>query len=108
MKILVDMNLSPQLCPFLAAERWTVVHWSSIGDPRAPDSVLLTWAKDNGYVVVTHDLDFGAILAATRATGPSVLQVRTQDVLPAKLVPLLIRAPPSGGSGSRGWRSGGG
>ena len=41
-------------------------------------------------MVLTHDLDFGAMLAATQATGPSVAQVRTQDVRPQNLAPLLI------------------
>lgn len=30
------------------------------------------------------------MLAATRAIGPSVVQVRTQDVRPAALAPLLL------------------
>lgn len=40
---------------------------------------------------LTHDLDFGAILAATRAAGPSVVQIRAQDVLPSHLEGLLVR-----------------
>ncbi len=43
----------------------------------------MSWARQHGYVVFTHDLDFAAIVAATKADGPSVLQMRTQDVLPA-------------------------
>lgn len=38
----------------------------------------------------THDLDFGALLAATRAQGPSVVQVRAQDILPNALGPRLV------------------
>lgn len=30
----------------------------------------------------THDLDFGTILAATQAEIPSVIQLRSQDILP--------------------------
>ncbi len=33
------------------------------------------------YVVFTHDLGFGTMLALTRATGPSVIQIRADDVL---------------------------
>ncbi len=40
----------------------------------------------------TNDLDFGAILAVGRATAPSVVQVRTQDVTPERLTALLVRA----------------
>jgi len=49
-------------------------------------------ARDNGYVVVTHDLDFGTLLAASSAQKPSVIQVRTHDVMPETLTPVLIDA----------------
>ena len=52
----------------------------------------MLWARDNGYFVVTHDLDFGSLLAASSARKPSVIQVRTRDVLPETLAPVLIDA----------------
>ena len=52
----------------------------------------MTWAKENSYVVFTHDLDFGMILALTQAESPSVIQVRTQDVTPAAIGELVINA----------------
>ncbi|HEX7505517.1 MAG TPA: DUF5615 family PIN-like protein, partial [Polyangia bacterium] len=33
------------------------VHWSEVGDPRASDLAIMTWAYDNGFVIFTHDLD---------------------------------------------------
>jgi predicted nuclease of predicted toxin-antitoxin system len=43
-------------------------------------------------VLVTHDLDFAAILATSEATGPSVVQIRQQDPLSPELVRLLLDA----------------
>jgi predicted nuclease of predicted toxin-antitoxin system len=91
MKILLDMNLSPLWREVLQAEGWEAVHWSEVGDPRATDRVIMNWAGANGYVVFTHDLDFGALLAATQALGPSVIQARTQDVMPDAIGSLVIR-----------------
>ena len=90
MKILVDMNLSPDWVTVLTNHGITAVHWSTVGDPRAPDDLIMDWARANGYVVFTHDLDFGAALALTQAEGPSVIQVRTQDVTPEHLEPQVI------------------
>jgi predicted nuclease of predicted toxin-antitoxin system len=90
MKLLLDMNLSPLLATLLLQGGHEAVHWSTLGDPRASDRSLLEWAAKNNYVVLTHDLDFGAILAATQATFPSVIQIRTQDVSPEKILPLLL------------------
>lgn len=92
MKLLVDMNLSPDWVTVLAKEGWETIHWSSVGDPRAADSELMDWARQNGCVVFTHDLDFGAMLALTQANGPSAVQVRTQDVTPAAIGKLVVGA----------------
>lgn len=92
MKLLVDMNLSPAWCGALADHGFEASHWSSIGDPRASDVVIMTWAREHGFVVLTHDLDFTTLLATTSAAGPSVVQVRAQDVTPAHLVALVVRA----------------
>ena len=83
MKVLLDMNLSPEWVPFLEQAGFTCVHWTMVGNPRAPDAELMAWARANGHIVFTHDMDFGALLAATRASGPSVLQVRVKNTMPS-------------------------
>ena len=40
----------------------------------------------------THDLDFGTILAVTKAEGPSVIQVREHDVLPEGIGDIVLQA----------------
>ncbi len=85
MKILVDMNLSPEWCRILQRHGHECLHWSAVGDPRASDATIMDWARRSGHVVFTHDLDFGTLLALTQAAAPSVIQVRTQDVMPAAL-----------------------
>ena len=83
MKILVDMNLSPEWVGFFAAHGIEAVHWSKKGNPRARDLEIMAWARQHEHIVFTHNLDFAAIAATTNAEGPSILQVRTQDVLPS-------------------------
>ena len=90
MKLLIDMNLSPEWVEVLHRRGIPSVHWSTVGDPRAADAVIMEWARDQNYIVFTQDLDFGALLAATHARGPSVVQVRTQDVTPKNLERLLL------------------
>jgi predicted nuclease of predicted toxin-antitoxin system len=90
-KVLLDMNLSPTWVPFLRAAGVDSVHWSQVGDPRAPDAELMRWARVEGFIVFTHDMDFGALLAATRAHGPSVLQVRVQDTMPEAIGHDVLR-----------------
>jgi predicted nuclease of predicted toxin-antitoxin system len=91
MKILLDMNLSPGWVGFLEREGFEAVHWASVGSPTASDTEIMEWARQRGYVVFTHDMDFSALLAVTGSTGPSVLQVRTQDVLPMAIGRDVVR-----------------
>ena len=43
----------------------------------------MAWARENRYTVFTNDLDYGALLFATAAAPPSVIQIRTEDIRPA-------------------------
>jgi predicted nuclease of predicted toxin-antitoxin system len=52
----------------------------------------MAWALSHGQVVLTHDLDFGTALALTHALGPSVLQVRSQAVLPEQIGPIVLES----------------
>jgi predicted nuclease of predicted toxin-antitoxin system len=91
-QLVVDMNLSVEWVAELARHGWSAVHWSTVGDPCADDEVIMAWALAKTHVVFTHDLDFGTMLALTHMTGPSVLQVRGQNVLPEDIGPVVIAA----------------
>ena len=82
MKLLVDMNLSPRWIGLLVDAGIEAAHWSTLGENNAPDSEIMAYANANDYVVLTHDLDFSAILAATHGNKPSVVQIRAEDVSP--------------------------
>ena len=77
-RLLIDMNLSPDWEPWFKANGIDALHWSDIRDPRATDAEILDWARTNTCVIFTHDLDFGADTlpraerpAGTRARCPA-------------------------------------
>lgn len=92
MKLLVDMNLSPRWTDLLTEAGFTAAHWSTLGVRDAPDSEIMAFAKANGYVVLTHDLDFSAILSATQGDKPSVVQIRSDEVSPDAIGAPVVRA----------------
>ena len=85
MKLLVDMNLSPRWVAALQVAGVEARHWSTVGAPTAPDEDVFNWAAANGFVLLTHDLDYGAILAFSGAVTPSVIQIRSDDLRPEAL-----------------------
>jgi len=91
-KLLVDMNLSPSWVGWLARCGFDAVHWATIGATTAPDVEILDWARAHEFVVLTNDLDFSAILAASSGLAPSVVQLRMHDLLSEAAVAAAVRA----------------
>jgi predicted nuclease of predicted toxin-antitoxin system len=90
-KLLLDMNLPPRWVVWLSAAGHEAWHWRDIGSPAAPDIELLAHARAHGLIVLTHDLDFGDILAATGGDAPSVIQLRTGSLDATTVRPLLLQ-----------------
>ena len=84
------MNLSPLWVQALEAQGYEATHWSRVGDSGAPDREILEWARREGYVVFTHDLNFSRISALTQAKDQSVIQLRSQSVLPSDVGDLVF------------------
>ena len=92
MRLLVDMNLSPRWAKVLQTAGHEAVHWSMLGAGNVTDVAIMTYAKNHDYVVITQDLDFGAILAATGGTKPSVVQIRSDELRPDAIAHSVLTA----------------
>lgn len=92
MKLHIDMNLSPRWASLLINAGLNATHWSVLGAYNATDSESMAYAKAHDYIVLTHDLDFSAILAATQGKKPSVVQIRADDVNPDAIGKQVIAA----------------
>ncbi len=92
MRIVVDVCLPEEWVETLLEAGFDSIHWSSVGDRSASDQHVLEWTRENGCVLFSHDLDFGAILAATEARAPSVIQLREQNVDPDSVGEAAVRA----------------
>ena len=92
MKFLVDMNLSPGWVDFLVEAKHEATHCSNVGLAETSDAILMRWAAEHGYVVLTNDLGFGAILAATQRRKPSVVQIRSGTLTPKVIGSVVLTA----------------
>jgi predicted nuclease of predicted toxin-antitoxin system len=87
------MNLSPRWVALPTKAGMEAAHWSTLGAKNAPGPEIMAFARAHGYVVITHDLDFSAILAATHGEKPSVVQIRADDISPDVIGKHVIAAP---------------
>jgi predicted nuclease of predicted toxin-antitoxin system len=85
-KLLLNMNVVPQLGQQLEAAGHTCRHASDIGLERAEDPAIIDAARSGGEVIVTHDLDYGNLLAFSGEASPSVIIFRVRNTHPDALV----------------------
>lgn len=81
-KILLDMNISPRWVHFFKTNRIEAIHWLDCGAPDAQDCEIMAHAREHDYIVFTHDLDFSTLLATSKDSKPSVIQLRSNDISP--------------------------
>ena len=79
MKFLADMGISPKTVAFLHALGHDAVHLSDQGLERLPDSGIVEKARQEGRLVLVHDLGFGELVAASGATLPSLITFRLRN-----------------------------
>ena len=92
MKIVLDVNLSPDWLVVLRAGGYEAVHWSTIGPHNAHDVEIVAWAEREDAEILTRDLDFGAYIVLEGRTKPSVVQVRAKRSAPDRYVALVVAA----------------
>ena len=97
MRFLIDMNLSPTVAVGLRSSGHDAVHVRDIGLSAASDPVVFRHAARDHRIVVTADLDFGDIVAASGTAIVSVLLLRLRDTSPAHSLQRLTAILPDAG-----------
>jgi predicted nuclease of predicted toxin-antitoxin system len=90
MKIVLDMNIPQGWKEFLESQGHKAIPWREIGNIRADDTEIMEWARQNQFIVFTHDLDFGSLLYSTNASKPSVIQLRMKHIVPSVAGNMVI------------------
>ncbi len=85
MKFLADMGISPVTVQFLRDQGFDAVHLSDSRLHRLPDPEIITKARNENRIILTHDLDFGLLMASSKTRLPSVILFRLADMRPTNV-----------------------
>lgn len=85
MKFLLDMNLAQSTANFLRSQKYDAVHVREEGMQRAKDSEIIDKARREKRIILTHDLDFGRLIALSQSSHPSVITFRLNNMQPAQV-----------------------
>ncbi len=80
MKFLADMGSSPGTVAHLKTKGFDAIHLIEQNLHRMSDRDILAKARSEQRTVLTHDLDFGDLMAASGAQLPSVVIFRLSDM----------------------------
>ena len=82
MRFLLDMGISPKAAAFLRDLGHEASHLHEQGLHELPDPEIFAKARDEQAVLLTHDLDFADLVAASGARLPSVVIFRLRSMRP--------------------------
>ena len=80
MNFLLNMNIDRNMTAPLEQRGHVCRHAGDISMSRATDTEIVAEAKRTGEVIVTHDLDYGHLLAFSGERAPSVIILRLRDL----------------------------
>ena len=92
MKFLLNMNTPRDLGLRLANHNHSCRHVGDIGMAKASDTAIVEEAHREGEVIITHDLDYGHLLAFSGESEPSVIILRVRNTQPENLAGQIVRA----------------
>ena len=84
-RFLLDMGLAQSTGEHLRSRGHDVVHLRDQGLERLPDDQIVAKAQQERRVIITHDLDFGRIVALSGSTLPSIVTLRLTDMTPPRV-----------------------
>jgi len=79
LKLLLNMNLPRELGKKLTVTGHECRHVGDIGMAEASDIEIVTKARENHETILTHDLDYGHLLAFSGEATPSVIIFRLHN-----------------------------
>jgi predicted nuclease of predicted toxin-antitoxin system len=85
MKFLLNMNLPRELGRRLILNGHACRHVGDIGMEKASDVEIMEEARANKETILTHDLDYGHLLAFSGEPSPSVIIFRLRNTHPHNL-----------------------
>jgi len=94
MRFLLNMNIPRELGGRLTGEGHECRHVGDIGMAQATDVGIIEEARRKKEIVVTHDLDYGHLLAFSGELVPSVIILRLRNIHPDNLSARIMDAWP--------------
>jgi predicted nuclease of predicted toxin-antitoxin system len=79
------MGIGQSTAVFLRDQGYDAIHLREQGLQRLADEAIIKKARHEGRIILTHDLDFGQLIALSQSRLPSVITFRLANMQPARV-----------------------
>lgn len=86
------MPISPKTVEHIRRLGVECKHLTEFRMEKAPDKEIIRFAKENGYTILTEDLDFGTILSYTHEIEPCVIILRVGNLNTIEINKLIEKS----------------
>ena len=91
MKILADMAISQSTVSFLRGLGYNAIHLREQGLQKISDKEIIEKAYKENRIILTFDLDFSTLMAASKNANPSIIIFRLKNAKPDNLNARLLQ-----------------
>ena len=89
MKFLLNENIPPSLAGFINRSGHHAIHVRDLNLLGKPDERIFNYARDNDFIIITHDLDYSRIHAYSGQQKPSVILFRIEPLTLKRMSEIL-------------------
>jgi predicted nuclease of predicted toxin-antitoxin system len=81
-KFLLDMGLAQSTAAYLRKKGFDAIHLRDEEMQRSEDEDIIEKARTEERIILTHDLDFGRLIALSQSQFPSAITFRLDNMRP--------------------------
>lgn len=90
MKFLLDMGIARSTAEYLRRQGHNALHLRDEHLQRLPDEQIITKARAEERIIITHDLDFSRLIALSQQPMPSAITMRMNNMQPENVNQHLL------------------
>ncbi|MBD2113122.1 MULTISPECIES: DUF5615 family PIN-like protein [Cyanophyceae] len=95
LRFIADVHVSPLTVTALKLQRYDIVRSTDLLPATAADAEILEFARVDGRIVVTQDLDFSMLVALSKQSQPSLITLRLSSAKPDVVTQKLLEVLPT-------------
>lgn len=95
LRFIADVHVSPLTVTALKLQGYDIVRSTDLLPATAADAEILEFARVDGRIVVTQDLDFSMLVALSKQSQPSLITLRLSSAKPDVVTQKLLEVLPT-------------